>query len=230
MNREQVVLGAGLFNDAEARRLESIGSSLVRKSAVSTLAVEEVEASVSLVPSNVPDRRLAIAYTLAAETTGIASAVESVLPLSNQDRLLLERIAPAELLFHWEDEHLPLKERGPAVPVFAAIPLDAESVMDMRSLIDEMLRSHKDGLIARAREVGYYREAMAISRDSSGNSLYLLYLELKVESFASMVSRLMNYPKTAFAAWWTPQYIQLVGKQLMERATSETVLRRRAMA
>ncbi|WP_269507267.1 hypothetical protein [Burkholderia sp. IMCC1007] len=230
MNREQVVLGAGLFNDAEARRLESIGSRLARKPAASTLATAELEASISLVPSNAPDRQLAITYILAEETTGIASAVESVLRLSDQDRLLLERIAPAELLFHWEDEHLPFEGRGPAVPVFAAIPLDAASDMDMRALIDEMLRSHKDGLVARAREVGYYREAMAISRDSSGNSLYLLYLELRVESFASMVSRLMNYPKTAFSAWWTPRYIQLVGKQLMERATSETVLRKRAMA
>lgn len=225
MNKDRVVLSAGFFNDEEASQLDAIGKRLNAPSGSFGPLTTLQEASIALAPSSDPERRIAIAYTLAAADTEIAPAVEEIVALSASERALLKRIVPAELLFHWEDDCLLPDERGPAVAIFAAIPLNLASADSVRSLVQIMCRDHKDGLIARARDVGYYREAMALSQDESGRPLYLLYLELKVADYATMVSRLLNYPETAFTSWWTPQYINLVGKELMNGTIDRTIVR-----
>lgn len=216
-------LRVGFFRPEDVQQLSRITERL--KAATGGRAAETQEVSIAFPGAAGADQSMAVSYRLGSVAGDIAHTVGQLVALSASERSLLGRLTPTEMLFHWEDEQLPVNARGPSVPLFSAVPIDETRELRLRSLVEEMLRDHHDGLVARARAVGYYREINALVRDLSGRPLYLVYLELKAPDYATVVSNLMSYPPTPFSRWWTPRFIELVGKDLVSNATSNTVLR-----
>lgn len=130
--------------------------------------------------------------------------------LSTGERKILARIASsatAEKMFGWEDRQRAESDRGMKIGVLSALPLAHANADRLQSLVGEMRSNWLDGLAARARAVGYYREAMAMAT-AGKEPLFLLYLEV---TDPDMRPRLRAYPDTDFTRWWNPQFHEVLG-------------------
>ena len=195
-----VVMGAALLGSGDLASLRAAAAI----SAGPGFRAEQV--ALALVPVANGAQHLAVSYVLAASPTSILGASAADIP-GEERRVLAALEGPAtEQLFNWEDDECSSDSRGIAKAMLSAIPLDDSQANEMRALVHEMRDTKIDGLAARARAVGYYREAMALHR-TARQTFFLLYLEL---SNPAMREQLNAYPDTDFTSWWNPRFRALV--------------------
>lgn len=210
-----VTMSIGSLGLAEAEVLHKFAARLRAPGAVDE-RWDQAEFAIATRPMSGSGGSLALSYGLGSGSVTLVETVGDAVDLSPAERNALAQLKSADLLFHWEDEAVGPADRGAAIPILACVPLESDEGERMRRLVTAMVRDHFDGLVTRARDVGYYREAMALGTGSDGKSLFLLYLELKVPDYATLVQRLMAYPDTPFTTWWQPRFMGLLGTRLAD--------------
>ncbi|HKT14926.1 MAG TPA: hypothetical protein VJR87_05915 [Allosphingosinicella sp.] len=164
---------------------------------------------------------LAVTYTL-GDTPDLPALLKGLAGVGADEAKVLRRLSdgPAvEQLFGWQDDDIARDSPDQHIGTLTAIPLDDASAATMRDLVRELNAKHVEGLAARARVVGYFREAMALVREDSGQWLYLVYLELRD---LEMRKRLLAYPETPFTSWWSSRFTALVPNPVLAAAWQQS--------
>lgn len=212
----RVTMCAGFLTPAESETLKRIGNRMsLAKGSSSATGLQEL--TVGLKQSAESGRVEALAYGLASQTVELARALESVTTLSAEERAVVARLKPAQILFHWEDETRSSANHGSAIGALASLSLSRDEAEKIRALTATLVKEHLGGLAERARAVGYYREAKALAEDERGEPLLLIYLEM-VDLHVH--ERILAYPETQFSRWWGPQFISIVKGNPMARPAS----------
>lgn len=210
-------LDCAVLTSEEAKRVRDFGAKLVAQGGALSIAAHSCgvdRIAVSLTPNPLmPDSNLAVMYMRgdkAGTERGLSALLATLPGLTAEELQVVETLKTSfawEQIFGWQDDLVARAEPGMHIPFLSAMVISDENAEKMRELVREMRETHIGGLAARARAIGYFREAMALAPFGERGSLYLLYLELKDPE---MGGRLQAYPDTAFTRWWNPRYVALL--------------------
>lgn len=198
----RAVFAYGSVTSSDIATLIDLGQRLAAATANDTSAVVD-KIAMRAKPADSAGSTEVVAYALAQPSVGLVNACSSVLVLSEAEEDALRRLKCIESQFAWEDKQRSPNDRGIALAMLSAIPFDSDRASRMRDLLAQFDSSRVDGLADRARAIGYYREAMALTANDRGDPVFLIYLEVANPSFEEA---LRAFPDTEFTLWWNPQF------------------------